>query len=274
MSAISAAIQPAVRGIFSSALVPPIVEPTPLQALAAMYAAGAQGVWADVSDLSTLFQDNADTVPAAVGQPVRRIRDKSGRGNHLTAANPAILRQDAGGRYYLEGNGTNIAFASAAFASPGAANHILCVGMVSLGANINYSVIAQRAVSSPIVGMVLQRTNVNPTATLRVDSSTTPAQSITGGTPFNLSRHVLSGVIAGGASIFRDNKAQVGSALTLAGSTDHSVSIPLSLFSGVTGRDPNQFANIGIYGCVYLASSDIKSIDVVESCVNQTTAAF
>lgn len=53
----------------------------------ALFANNEQGVWYDPSDLSTLFQDSAGTVPVtAVEQPVGRILDKSGRGNHAFQA--------------------------------------------------------------------------------------------------------------------------------------------------------------------------------------------
>lgn len=52
---------------------------------ASLFAAGAQGVWYDPSDFSTMFQDSAGTTPVtAVEQPVGRILDKSGRGNHAS----------------------------------------------------------------------------------------------------------------------------------------------------------------------------------------------
>jgi hypothetical protein len=52
-----------------------------------LFGAGEQGGWYDVSDMSTLFQDSAGTTPVtAVEQPVGRILDKSGRGNHATQA--------------------------------------------------------------------------------------------------------------------------------------------------------------------------------------------
>jgi hypothetical protein len=52
-----------------------------------LFEKGEQGVWYDPSDMSTMFQDIAGTVPvAAVEQPVGRILDKSGRGNHATQA--------------------------------------------------------------------------------------------------------------------------------------------------------------------------------------------
>jgi len=82
-----------------------------------LFAAGEQGFWYDPSDFSTMFQDSAGSIPAtAVGQPVGLILDKSGRGNHAsqpTAINRPILRQDAGGKYYLEFNGVNMSLSTA-----------------------------------------------------------------------------------------------------------------------------------------------------------------
>lgn len=76
-----------------------------------LFAGGEQGVWYDPSDFSTLYQDSAGTTPVtAVGQPVGRILDKSGRGNHAsqtTAASRPTLQQDSKGRYYLSFDGTD-----------------------------------------------------------------------------------------------------------------------------------------------------------------------
>lgn len=71
----------------------------------AMFASGEAGAFYDTADLSTMYQDSAGTTAAVVGQPVGRINDKSGRGNHATQATTAaqpILRQDSNGNYYLE----------------------------------------------------------------------------------------------------------------------------------------------------------------------------
>ena len=47
------------------------------------FANGDQGFFYDPSDLSTMFQDAAGTIPVtAAGQPIGLIRDKSGRNNH------------------------------------------------------------------------------------------------------------------------------------------------------------------------------------------------
>lgn len=92
-------------GVKAGAGVKPLVSPSTL------FAGGEQGVWFDPSDFTTLFQDSAGTTPVtAVGQPVGKMLDKSGRNNHATqatAGNRPILQQDGGGKYYLDFNGSN-----------------------------------------------------------------------------------------------------------------------------------------------------------------------
>lgn len=85
----------------------------------ALFANGELGAWFDPSDLSTMFQDVAATIPAAVGAPVGRIDDRSGRGNHAgqpAAAARPVLRQDGQGRYYLEFDGVDDRLVTAGFA--------------------------------------------------------------------------------------------------------------------------------------------------------------
>lgn len=82
------------------------------QQVAALFASGEQGAWYEPSlTNSTLFQDSAGTTPVtAVGQPVGRMLDKSGRGNTATqptAINRPVLQIDGNGKYYLAFNGTN-----------------------------------------------------------------------------------------------------------------------------------------------------------------------
>lgn len=76
-----------------------------------LFGASEPGAWYDPSDMSTLFQDSAGTVPVtAVEQPVGRILDKSGRGNHATQATTTkrpTLKQDANGCYYLRFDGVD-----------------------------------------------------------------------------------------------------------------------------------------------------------------------
>ena len=74
--------------------------------IAKLFAGGEKGAWYDISDLSTLFQEDG-TTPAAVGQEVGKILDKSGNGNHLvqTVAAECPVLQVENGRYYLDFEG-------------------------------------------------------------------------------------------------------------------------------------------------------------------------
>jgi len=54
---------------------------------ASLFAGGTEGAWYDPSDLTTLFQDSAGTTPVTTaGQPVGKMLDKSGNGNHVAQA--------------------------------------------------------------------------------------------------------------------------------------------------------------------------------------------
>ena len=86
-----------------------------------LFANNEPGWLYDISDLSTLFQDAAGTTPAVVGQPVGLVRDKSGRGNHATAAGtkrPTLGRHPTSGIRNLY---TNTGFAGGATGAPGIA---------------------------------------------------------------------------------------------------------------------------------------------------------
>jgi hypothetical protein len=92
-------------GLYITDVSPPTFSPLSL------FASGAQGAWYDPSDFSTMFQDSAGTTPVtAVGQPVGKILDKSGRNNHATqptAGSRPVLQQDGNGKYYLDCNGSS-----------------------------------------------------------------------------------------------------------------------------------------------------------------------
>ena len=83
----------------------------------ALFSSGEQGLIYDPSDFSTLFQNSAGTTPVtAVGQPVGKILDKSGNGNHASQATSAyrlVLRQDGSGYYYLELDGVDDSLSTA-----------------------------------------------------------------------------------------------------------------------------------------------------------------
>lgn len=69
--------------------------PFNMSSAARAIAAANNGLLFDIGDMSTLYQDDAGTVPVtAMGQPVGKIIDKSGNGNHatqsVTASRPVL----------------------------------------------------------------------------------------------------------------------------------------------------------------------------------------
>lgn len=85
---------------------------------AALFAGGASGIWYDPSDLASMSQDAEGTVPAAIGQPVGIIRDKSGNVHDAVQPDPVkrpLLILDEAGKPCLAGDGADD-WLSAAFA--------------------------------------------------------------------------------------------------------------------------------------------------------------
>ena len=76
------------------------------QVIKSLFANQEQGFAFDFNDLSTMYQDAAGTIPVTgVGQPVGKVLDKSGRGNHATqstsAKRPILQQNTTTGAYYL-----------------------------------------------------------------------------------------------------------------------------------------------------------------------------
>lgn len=105
-----------------------------------LFASGEQGIWLDPSDFSTLYQDEAGATPVtAVGQPVGRINDKSGRGNHAswsTDASRPTLQQDSNGMYYLSFDGVDdrMQFVTPSASSLSGSNRTVILGIQFVGA--------------------------------------------------------------------------------------------------------------------------------------------
>ncbi len=110
-----------------------------------LFSTGEQGVWYDPSDMTTLFQDDAGTIPVtAADQVVGRILDKSGNNHHatqVTAASRPILR-NSGVLWYLEFDGVD---------------DFLVTGNVSFAATDKVSVFSGvRKLSDASVGIIVE----------------------------------------------------------------------------------------------------------------------
>jgi len=70
----------------------------------------SDGALGGAYDFAECYQDSARTTPANVGDPVGSITDVSGNALNIlqgTAGSRPVLREDAGGNRYLEGDGTD-----------------------------------------------------------------------------------------------------------------------------------------------------------------------
>lgn len=84
---------------------------------ALLFSNGEEGTWYDPSDTATLFQDTAGLTPVTSdGDPVRRMEDKSGNGNHAIAPSDAArpTYKTSGGLGWLEFNGVDNSMAAPA----------------------------------------------------------------------------------------------------------------------------------------------------------------
>lgn len=82
------------------------------EVIKSLFANNEQGFAFDFNDLSTMFQDAAGTIPVTgVGQPVGKVLDKSGCGNHATQATsskrPILQKNATTGAYYLYFDGVD-----------------------------------------------------------------------------------------------------------------------------------------------------------------------
>lgn len=96
-------------GVFSEEIVF-LVSPPPAFSPAELFTPDTLGAFLNISDIDTLWSDDAGTVAAGVGDRVALIMDQSGNGCHAYQTDPSrrpYLRRDAAGALYLEANAFN-----------------------------------------------------------------------------------------------------------------------------------------------------------------------
>ena len=250
------------------------------QRIRSLFTAGEQGVWYDPSDFSTMFQDSAGTTPVtAVEQPVGKILDKSGRGNHATQATSSkrpTLKQDGNGKYYLKFDGVDDA---------------LVTGSIDFTAGDKMTVFAGvRKLSDASEGELLSL-SVDPPTSIGVFSLASPGGSGTEAFSFR-SRGTSSafatipvatfpapttkviaaiGNISGDISTLRVNSAQVATSSTNQGTGNYG---NYPLYIGARAGTLLPF-NGHLYGLIVRgAQSTDAQIVSAETYVNSKTGAY
>lgn len=246
----------------------------------ALFSGGAEGAWYDPSDFSTMFQDAAGTVPVtAVGNPVGRILDKSGRGNHASQSTPTarpVLGQDGAGRYYLSFDGVD---------------DFLVTGNVNFSATDKMSIFSGfTKLSDATTSKTLLGLSINPISTLstfivnttqtigsgiygwriRGDSTATGLPAAGFSSPITSVLTCL-GDISGSLRTMRVNAIQRATS-SLAIGTGNLISAPL--FIGSIGGG-SSFFNGYVYSLIAVGSlASSSQIVETETWVNAKTGAY
>ena len=245
----------------------------------ALFGRGEQGAWYDPSDLSTLFQDSAGTTPVtAVGQPVGRMLDKSGRGNHATqstAASRPTLQIDANGRYYLACDGTDDGMVTASIDFTGTDKMTVVCGVRKLSdaaIGVICEMSANSAINSGVFGLIAPPSSGAASYYLR--STGTTARDATSPTSYPAPiTNVIAGIgdIGGDSVAMRINGTQVASS-SLDQGTGNYGNYPLYLFRRGGTTLP---ANINFYGLIIRgAATSARDLGYMEKFMNSRTGAY
>lgn len=129
------------RRVFYPGLIVPVAGGGSFDPVTEFFSASEDGFLTDIQDLGTLWQNNDGTgAVTAVDDPIGRIGDISGNGNHLNVngATKGVLKQDANGKYYIDtSNGayydftagmTNIRSVAVVFEDIGNADYVPLIG--------------------------------------------------------------------------------------------------------------------------------------------------
>lgn len=228
----------------------------------ALFENGEQGAWYDPSDFSTMFQDDAGTTPVtAVGQPVGRINDKSGRGNHATQATAGyrpLLLQDGGGNYYLAFDGVDDFLATASAIALNAAP------LNSITGHFNNVTGVQRVWSNSRYRFGTSAAALVFTSTGAKDYATSPLLSATA--PYVVSTQFDAEFDV----VFRLNTSDIAPILHASDAVSGQSTLQIGRDAGI-----GQFLNGGIYPMILRKGSmTAGEIATCEAYVNSKTGAY
>jgi hypothetical protein len=244
-----------------------------------LFAAGEQGYWLDPSDFSTMFQDAAGTTPVtAVGQSVRLMLDKSGRGNTFTQANVAnapLLQQDTSGRYFLLFDGSDDWLQSAATINPGAVDKVqVFAGVRKLSDAATGAVLESSSNPNSNNGVIDIQAPSGAAANYRFGSRGTVGQGATSAGFPAPSTNVLTGLgdISGDSVILRVNGTQAASSTADQGTGNY---LTYTHFIGRRAGTALPF-NGRLYQMItrFGANLTADQIAATETFVNQRTGAY
>ena len=201
---------------------------------------GAAGAYYDFGDISSVWQDGAATVAGVVGQPVGRVNDKSGNGNHATqgtAAARPLLQADGAGRSYVQGDGVDD-WLRGTYAMTGTWTRVTLFRQVSWTANA-HMIGGGPAVNAGAVQMIGTQTQLR-----LLDGAASAVR--------------LNGCVLGYDAVLVERRAGAGTtakidndAYTAVADAGSTLPDGVTLF-GTSGAVPSNFAKARIYGFVQI----------------------
>lgn len=224
-------------------------------------------LWLDVSDISTLYQDNTLATPvAALNDPIGGIKDKSGNGNNATqgtSGSRPLWKQDGNNQYNALFDGTDDSWATAAIDFSGSDKIAVFVAMRKLSdAASGMAVELSSSLASNNGSFALQAPGVSAATDFRWNSKGTAAITATYSNAAVAApvTTVITGVgdISGPACTLRINGAQVAQSVSTQG----------------TGNFGNYALNIGRRnGTTFPVNGQIYQLFIVSGAVTASEIA-
>ena len=235
----------------SSNTVTVVVLWTPAQ----LFALGAAGAWYDPSDLSTLWQDTAATMPVTTdGQEVARVDDKSGNGFHLIqtdVANRPVLGTSSSGHRCLTFSSPDYmdAVFGTTFAQP---NYIaLAFNFTSLGV---YAAIAFHGITSSARNGLLKPGNDETEWSIYAGGTGQLFETV------DTAKHVFTTIFDGASS-----RARIDGVEQVIGGSPGSEGLTGFRLAANSQNPPTDYGALRFFGGVLCDTSFVSSLDDVEA---------
>ncbi|WP_172332551.1 hypothetical protein [Mangrovicoccus sp. HB161399] len=214
----------------------------------------------DPSDLSTLWQDSAGTIPVtADGDPVGRMDDKSGNGNHLLQATAAArpVYHTSGGLHWLSSDGVDDRLICTLASSASA------LGLMACAANLTYNGSAGTAMEAAAANRADSLSGLSAVAadTVRqaINGTSFTSRITANNSGVAGTEAVYSSVLTSGALETRINGAVTGSASDAWPDADIAV-VSIGAHTGGLQR-----CEVDFYGGVLAASISAAELAAVEA---------
>lgn len=229
---------------------------------AELFMEGEQGAWYDPSDLSTMFQDSAGTIPVtADGQPVGLILDKSGNNNRASQATAAArpLYKTDGTYHWLQFDGVDDFFQVA---------NIGTNALISMFVGMDY-------VTVDPLSMATGTANASTTAFVNGTAQITAGNGVTSNVDFLRTPKFVGTLIFDGPSnsgVAHRNGADLGIAPITGGVGGSAMSL---LSIGVNTNGVGNFTAMTLFSLIVRgALSSPQEITNTETWTNGKTGAY